>query len=69
MGFVTRNDVINMLRQYEQARRQHAWWRRLLRWIHGQFFAKKKTLADLTPEQREALRAELNQEGQADAAS
>jgi hypothetical protein len=61
---VTRPEVIDMLRDYEQARRQHAWWRRLLRWIRGLFVQPKRSIEDLTPEQREALKKELASMGE-----
>jgi hypothetical protein len=52
---VTRPEIIDMFRQYEEARRQRVWWRRLWRWLKSQVVKPQQSIEDLTPEQREAL--------------
>ena len=56
---VTRPEIIDMFKDYERARRQHAWWRRLLRWIKSLIVRERQSVADLTPEQRELVAQEL----------
>jgi len=56
-GFIPREVVVGMFRDYDRIRHEMVWWRRLWRWIKLRF--KKKDLEDLTPEQRARVKHEL----------
>jgi hypothetical protein len=57
---VTRSQLMDALRGYERARRQRVWYRRLWRWIVQTVTRPAKHYADLTPEQRQHVREQLD---------
>jgi len=56
-GFIPREGVVVMFRDYDRIRHELMWYRRLWRWIKLRF--KKKQLEDLTPEQRARVQHDL----------
>ncbi len=58
--FIPREGVVVMFRDYDRIRRQMQWYRRLWRWLKLKI-PQKKTLADLDPSAREAVRQQLDQ--------
>jgi len=57
--FVPRDGIVAMFRDYDRIRIQMRWYRRLWRWLKLTIY-HKKTLADLDPSAREAVRQELD---------
>ncbi len=66
-GFIPREGVVVMFRDYDRIRRQMQWYRRLWRWLKLKI-PQKKTLADLDPSAREAVRQQLDKADQEQAA-
>lgn len=50
--FISRDGVVIMFRDYERIRREMRWYRRLWRWLRGQF-AKKKRVDELLDRRRQ----------------
>lgn len=59
MHLLNKPELIEFMREYEKARRAHAWWRRLWRWFKSTIY-ERRTLQDLTAEQRDRVREELD---------
>lgn len=60
MHLLNKPELIEFMQEYEKARRARAWWRCLWRWFKTTIY-ERRTLQDLTPEQRERVRQELDE--------
>lgn len=61
--FIPREGVVIMFRDYDRIQKERRWYRRLWRWLKLTIY-QKKTLADLNPSAREAVRQELDKADQ-----